>query len=115
MKVPTVTEALEIYAGDYASFGIVFKREDGTPADMSRFTHWRAQWRRSPGAKGAVNLDLDTSNTIDGKITLIFWGDKTAVDGGEIRSGVFDIQAEDQATIRTLLKGSISWKGDTTR
>ena len=42
-----------IYAGDYRALEATIFSGDA-PADLSRFTDWRAQWRRSASSRESV-------------------------------------------------------------
>ena len=109
---PINVGAWRIYGGDYRAIEATIHSGDA-PADLSRFTDWRAQWRPYPSSRMSVDLVVDAERASEGIVVVAIPGELSGVDG-HLRSGVFDVQASDQGVVRTFFRGTIVWKGDVT-
>ena len=114
-RPPVMRDSWYVYAGDYAALEITLFSGD-YPADLSAYSQWRASWRTSWDSADSVELDVDTSRIGSGVIVVGIPGEKSSVDTGVIRTGVWDLQAIDNGqTVRTFLYGRVLWIGDVTR
>ena len=102
----------QVYGGDYRAIEATIHSGDA-PADLSRFTDWRAQWRRYASSRESVDLVVDAERASQGIIVVSIPGELSGVDG-QLRSGVFDVQASDEGVVRTFFRGTIVWEGDVT-
>ena len=101
-----------IYSGDYRAIeATIFSGDE--PADLSRFTGWRAQWRPYSSSRASVDLTVDAERASQGIIVVSIPGELSGVDG-QLRSGVFDVQASDEGVVRTFFRGTIVWEGGVT-
>ena len=101
-----------IYGGDYRAIEATVYAGDA-PADLSHFTDWRAQWRPYSSSRQVIDLVVDAERASHGIIVVSVPGELSGVDG-QLRSGVFDVQASDEGVVRTFFRGSIVWEGDVT-
>ena len=101
-----------IYGGDYRAIEATIHSGDA-PADLSRFTDWLAQWRPYASSRASVDLTVDAERASEGVIVVSIPGELSGV-GGQLRSGVFDVQASDEGVVRTFFRGTIVWEGDVT-
>ena len=109
---PVDIGAWRIYGGDYRALeATVYAGE--AHADLSRFTDWRAQWRPYASSRVSVDLMVDAERASEGIIVVSIPGELSGV-GGQLRSGVFDVQASDEGVVRTFFRGTIVWEGDVT-
>lgn len=111
--VPARIEAWRIYAGDDAQVTLTLT-VDGVPADLSGWGEWRAAWRVRPGVGVPVELVVDVSRVSEGVVVVRVPGALSAVDGGVVRSGVWDLQARREGETKTFVRGSVEWVGDVT-
>ena len=109
---PVDVGAWRIYGGDYRAIEATVYSGDA-PADLSRFTGWRAQWRPYASSRESVDLVVDAERSSQGIIVVSIPGELSGVDG-QLRSGVFDVQASDEGVVRTFFRGTIVWEGDVT-
>ena len=101
-----------IYGGDYRAIEATVYAGDA-PADLSHFTDWRAQWRTYASSRSSVDLTVDAERASEGIVVVSIPGELSGVDG-QLRSGVFDVQASDEGVVRTFFRGTIVWEGDVT-
>lgn len=101
-----------IYGGDYRAIEATVYAGDA-PADLSHFTDWRAQWRTYSSSRASVDLTVDAERASEGIVVVAIPGELSGVDG-QLRSGVFDVQASDEGVVRTFFRGTIVWEGDVT-
>lgn len=106
-KPPTVTSFWNIYAGDDSTIRIVFLEKD-----LSGYSNWRASWRPTWDSKTAYEFGVIVSGDT---VTLHIPGDASEYPTGVVRSGVWDLQAESNGKVHTLIRGKINWIGDVTR
>lgn len=109
--VPVHKTALEVYAGDAWSQAFVFKTGD-TPDDLTAWTGWACQWRKAARSATAIDLTVDASDAANGVIVVSATGEQTREMGA---GGVFDVEAVQDSTPRTFIRGSTSWVLDVTR
>jgi hypothetical protein len=110
---PSHIGALVVYGGDTFTQTFNFL-EDGAPIALTAkgWGSWKAQYRTSPSASLAVDFVVDDSQANSGAITISLSAEDTA----NIRSkGVFDLQASQSGTVRTWIRGELSWTQDVTR
>ena len=110
---PVMLEAWNVYAGDYCALEIFLKTGD-SPTDISGYTNFRSQWRKSWSDVDPVELDVSVDEDTS-SIVIAIPGELSAVNGGLIRSGVWDLQAENDGVTRTFVRGKVFWRGDVTR
>lgn len=101
-----------IYGGDYRAIVATIYAGDA-PADLSHFTDWRAQWRTYSSSRASVDLTVDAERASEGIVVVSIPGELSGV-GGQLRSGIFDVQAYDEGVVRTFFRGTIVWEGDVT-
>jgi hypothetical protein len=104
---------LPVYAGD--SFSQTFEfLDDGEAIDLvvEGWSNWIAQYRKTPKSVDFVEFVVDDSAADEGVITISLTPQQARELGD---SGVFDLQATQNGTIRTWLKGSIDWSLDVSR
>lgn len=106
LRVPDV----QLYAGD--TWEQIYRFETaGEPADLSSWTGWACQARKSTGS-GVEDVALDLSGLAEGVIVLALTAEQTR----RMRdTWVFDVQAERDGRVRTFLRGRSSWLLDITR
>ena len=110
---PVMLNPWNVYAGDYCALEIFLKTGD-SPTDISGYTNFRSQWRKS--WSDTVSVDLEVSLERDASsVVIAIPGELSAVDGGVVRSGVWDLQAENDGVVRTFVRGKVFWRGDVTR
>lgn len=115
MSMPVeLDEPWQLYAGDDAIMGITLT-SGGAPLDVSGFD-LRAAWRKNKDSAEQVPLDLQVLDAENGKLQIFIHHEQTSVEGGTIRSGVFDVQTVSSAGfVRTLVRGKVKWTKDVTR
>ncbi|MCI7305507.1 MULTISPECIES: hypothetical protein [Trueperella] len=110
----------EVYAGDDATLTLEYKTDD-TPLDLSAWGNWRATWRPTlPGGSvdetaQPVALTVDASKAKQGLVAVTIPAGLSAVDGGKVREGAWDLQATNAGGVRTWARGIVRWMGDITR
>lgn len=112
--VPELPDPWPIYAGDDEALEVTLKDQDCNPIDLSEYVI-QAAWRCEPLAAESVPLEIDTSKANEGVLTVYISGEQSAVDGGTVRCGVFDIQTKKDGVTRTILRGDVNWQGDVER
>lgn len=113
MPLPTMLQPWQIYAGDDTQITLTLTN-NGTPANLTAWGDWQACWRPAPGQDPTIPLQVDTSQLDEGRITVHIPASLTAVDGGVIRDGVWDLQARKDGHTKTFVRGEIEWIGDVT-
>jgi hypothetical protein len=111
---PTLRHPWRVYAGDDNTLTVTITDTDGQPVDLSAATV-TAAWRALDTTPAQVPLTVDTTRAADGVLTITATADDTAVEAGTIRSGLFDIQAVQNGTTTTILRGPVTWEADITR
>lgn len=112
MYPPKVPDVL-IYSGDHTVFPSYTIKEDGVAVDLSGYTNWQAQWRKSVDASTSIPLTVDTTQLALGVFTVSATSAQTTSMAG---GGVWDIQAESpEGHIRTFMYGATKWRKDVTR
>lgn len=113
--LPVTISPWRVYAGDDSHRTITIQTSDNTPLNLSEWSGWLAQWRRTPSSSTAIDLPLDLSELAAGRVTVRIPAALSAVDGGRLRDGVWDMQAEKAGITRTWVRGRIDWSEDVTR
>lgn len=112
--VPEMPEAWAVYAGDDEALEVTLRDENCDRISLEGF-EVTAAWRCSSCSEPEEQLRVDTSRAAEGVVTVYIDGYQTAVVGGVIRDGVFDIQTVKDGVTRTILRGPVSWMGDVER
>lgn len=114
--IPVSVPEWHIYAGDDESRLFTFETEEGELVDISGWGTPRAQWRPKADAAQVVELPCSVD---EGRVRLRIPGSASAVVGGTIRDGVFDLQftseVDGELQRRTVLAGDVVWHADITR
>ncbi len=120
MSFPPALPIWDVYAGDDQTLSLAITH-DGHSADLGAWTGWRATFR--PTLPGATTIDenaqpvplgVDESGKSGGLIVITIPASLCAV-GGQIRDGVWDVQASNAGRVKTWARGQIRWMGDVTR
>lgn len=107
---PSELKPWEVYAGDDTSRLFVFTRY-GRAQSLDGWDAWRATWR---GGGEPVELPVDV-DAAEGTVRVRIPGSMSDADAGEIRSGVWDLEAKRSGQTRTFVRGQIVWTEDVTR
>jgi hypothetical protein len=109
---PVRVPAIRIYAGDTVVFP-AYRFRDGTGAliDLSQWTI-TASWRRTHSASVAIPLDVDDTDAATGMIRVTASADATETMRAK---GVWDLQAEYNGIVKTLVYGVTEYILDVTR
>lgn len=113
MAFPPQLPVWEVYAGDDAAYTLTFTKEQA-PASLSVFTGFQATWR-ADAASDPVALEVDSTGADHGVIVVRIPAALSAVEGGKVREGAWDLQAHTQGRTLTLVRGRTIWKADITR
>jgi hypothetical protein len=111
---PANVPALVIYAGDTWSQSYEFKA--GDPAEAIDFvaegwTDWICQCRATPESTQFFTINVDDSDAENGRIVLYADPEETRL----FTPGVFDLQSTNGVTIKTWIRGNLSWVEDVSR
>ena len=115
MPVPDIG-TISVYAGDDTGFALQLYSAEDTPLNLEGWGEWRATWRATASDPKSVDIPVTTDPT-QGLVVLHLPGVLTSSLEGDIRSGVWDVQATrtSDGAVRTFARGSIDWQGDVTR
>ena len=111
---PANVPTLVIYAGDTWSQSYEFKA--GDPAEPIDFVaegwgDWLCQCRETPESDDFFVINVDDSEADLGRILLFADADETRL----FTSGFFDLQATNGVTVKTWIRGNLSWIEDVSR
>jgi hypothetical protein len=103
-----------VYSGDSWVFSCLFTREDGTPIDLitEGWTEWKSQWRPYAKSSEYINLDVNTTDAANGRISISMSREDTS---SMTTDGVFDLEAVQAGATRTWVRGDVKFSKDVTR
>ena len=101
-----------VYAGDTETFKVSFQTS-GVGVDISHLT-WTSQIRQTRESNDSFDVELDTTDTINGNIVVTIAGSVTAV---LPRQSVWDLQyvPEGNDNVETIMQAKVKCSGDVTR
>ena len=102
---------LVVYSGDGEDFQIYFVDSSDAKIDMSEYT-WASQIRELRTSPVGLDLDVDSSDAVDGLLTIHI---SPTITSSLPKTCFWDLQGTYSGRPQTVIQGSVTCKKDVTR